>query len=54
LREQPDFDFWQVVLNHCWKSPFLRGEKGRWKVTLHWLVENDRNALKVYEGHYNA
>lgn len=54
LQEHPDDEFWTRVLNSCWKSPFLRGEKGGWKVTLHWLVENDINALKVYEGHYNA
>lgn len=54
LQEHPDDEFWTRVLNNCWKSPFLRGEKGDWKVSLHWLVKNDYNAIQVYEGHYNA
>ncbi len=55
LREHPDIEFWGTVMNTCWKSPFLRGDGERgWKVTLRWLVENDHNALKVYEGHYNG
>ena len=34
--------------------PLPRGEQGGWKVTLGWLVDNDRNCLKVYEGNYNG
>lgn len=54
LNEHPDDDFWNVVLNKCVDSPLLSGKKTGWKATLDWLVANSENAIKVYEGHYDA
>jgi hypothetical protein len=35
-------------------TPFLRGEnKNKWRATFDWLIENDKNYLKVLEGQYN-
>lgn len=47
IRENPEAEFWQVVLNESWKSSFVRTF-----VTMDWLVDNARNAVKVYEGNY--
>lgn len=36
-------------------SKFLMGEnKQGWKCTFDWLIENDKNLLKVYEGNYDG
>jgi hypothetical protein len=53
LRENPERQFWDTLLESIPESPFLRGDKG-WKATLDWLVENPGNALKVFEGNYNG
>ena len=53
LREHPTVDFWERVLNGIVASPFCRGEnKQGWRVTFDWLLDNDRNALKVAEGNF--
>lgn len=37
------------------KSEFLMGKnKNGWKCTFDWLIENDKNILKVYEGNYDG
>jgi hypothetical protein len=54
LREHPERAFWERVLNKCWQSAFLCGQnKTGWKATFCWLVDNDHNAVKVYEGNYD-
>ncbi|HXH11183.1 MAG TPA: helix-turn-helix domain-containing protein [Alphaproteobacteria bacterium] len=53
LRRFPDEAFWEEVFNRIWKTPFLRGNNARgWMATFDWLMANDQNAVKVYEGHY--
>lgn len=53
LRQHPTLDFWERVLNGIIVSPFCRGEnKQGWRLTFDWLLENDRNALKVAEGNF--
>lgn len=53
LREHPTVDFWERVLNGIIASPFCRGENDKgWRVTFDWLLDNDRNALKVAEGNF--
>jgi hypothetical protein len=54
LREHPEHEFWETVLNKCLDSPFLVGEKGSWHATFDWLMKNPENAVKVYEGNYDA
>lgn len=59
LREHPQDDFWNKVMARMRGSPFLLGRsngnsldhKG-WKANFDWLIENDTNAVKVYEGRY--
>ena len=40
------------VLEEIVVSDFLLGKAGGWKVSFDWLIDNDRNWLKVYEGTY--
>jgi hypothetical protein len=55
LRQIPDHDFWETVFNKCVDTRFLRGEGPRgWQVTLSWLVANEENAIRVYEGNYDG
>lgn len=59
IREHPDIEFWNRVFGHMRVSPFLLGRangnsadhKG-WKASFDWLIENDTNSIKVYEGRY--
>ncbi len=40
------------VLEEIAVSDFLLGKSRSWKVSFDWLIDNDRNWLKVYEGTY--
>lgn len=52
IREEP-FDF-IAILSAIKKSTHLKGENDRgWKVTFDWIIENDKNYLKIIEGQYN-
>lgn len=52
IREEP-FDF-ITILARIKSSPMLKGETGNgWKVTFDWILENDKNYLKIIEGQYN-
>ncbi len=48
----PAFDFIRI-LESIKKSPLLRGDTGDWKVYFDWIIENDKNYLKIIEGAYN-
>lgn len=59
VREHPDVEFWQKVFDNIGRSAFLLGSKNGaghefWKCTLDFLIANDSNSLKIYEGGYNA
>ena len=44
----------ETILKETLKSKFLLGENQRkWKISFDWLIENDKNCLKVLEGKYN-
>lgn len=46
------FDFLRV-LEKIKSSPHLKGDNQRgWKVTFDWIIENDKNYLKIIEGQY--
>jgi len=53
LKEQPDLSWWRVVFEKANKA-IIEGKAGRkdWRPSFDWLIENDRNALKVIEGNY--
>lgn len=61
LAEHPADDFWNRVFGHLERSAFLRGMQDRadsnphknWRASFDWLVNNDSNCVRVYEGNYN-
>lgn len=58
IREHPDVAWWERVMNNIAGSLFLRGLRStngheKWRASFDWLIENDTNALKVYEGRYH-
>jgi hypothetical protein len=60
IREHGDAEFWNTVLGRIRGSPFLLGHKNgngngehkNWKASFDWLIENDTNCIKVFEGRY--
>lgn len=53
LGHNSDPEFWVAVIEMIPTRPFLLGHNDHgWTATFDWLVKNDENALKVYEGHY--
>jgi hypothetical protein len=53
IQELPAFDFLKI-LEKIKVSNHLRGDNQRnWKVTFDWVVENDKNYLKILEGNYD-
>lgn len=51
--QERGFDFMKV-LESIKISPHLKGDNPRnWKVTFDWIIENDKNYLKIIEGNYN-
>jgi hypothetical protein len=55
LREHSRLDYWQKVFDNIGASPFLLGSNnGTWRCNFDWLVANDSNSLKVWEGQYDA
>lgn len=55
LKAHPESDFWNKVLNKIPKVPFLSGKNDRkWRADFDFLIKNDENALKIYEGKYDA
>lgn len=51
LSEQPKKEFWEKVFKNAEKSLFIRKKSSFF--CLDWVIDNDTNALKVYEGNYN-
>lgn len=55
LKEHSLIAFWQQVFNNISTSAFLLGaNNGTWRCTLDFLIANDSNCLKIYEGAYNG
>lgn len=59
LRENPEPEFWEDVIEAAGASPHCRGESRPapgankpWRCTLDFIVDNDTNALKILEGAY--
>jgi hypothetical protein len=53
LKWKADRGFWRTVFEKVRDNPFLRGETKGWKATLDWLIKNNTNPMKVYEGQYD-
>lgn len=53
LKTYPTKDYWQAVFNIAENSNFLKSEKAVW-FNFDWLMKNDNNSLKVYEGNYGG
>src|SRR5262245_9791686 len=55
IREHQSFEFWESVFKRISASGFLLGSSNGngWRATFDWLIANDRNCLKVFEGSYN-
>lgn len=51
LNEKPKKEFWEKVFQNAEKSLFIRKKSSFF--CFDWVLENDRNSLKVYEGNYN-
>ena len=50
LKENPKKEFWEEVFRKAEKSVFIRNNNF---FSFDWILKNDTNALKVYEGRYN-
>ena len=61
VREHPQQSWWNLVFGRIGSSAFLQGrsrprngsEKPFW-MRFDWLIDNDTNALKIYEGLYDG
>lgn len=53
IRNNPDFlNTFRAAVRKARETPFCCGARG-WKLAFDWLVENDKNCLKVIEGNYD-
>ncbi len=54
-KDDPEFlTHFQVAIGKIKASSFLNGShKSGWKATFDWLIENDKNYIKVIEGNYD-
>lgn len=54
IREHVALEFWQTVFNNIASSQFLLGKSnGTWRCSFDFLIKNDTNVMKIYEGVYN-
>ena len=60
IKTYPELPWWQAVFDKILASRFLMGKAppspGRdkpFRITFGWLMENNENPTKVYEGHYD-
>ena len=55
IKEHLKLDFWSQVFTKISTSNFLLGKNnGDWKCTFDFLIANDTNVIKIYEGAYNG
>jgi hypothetical protein len=53
VKEHQNLDFWTQVFNNIEASDFLKGNgNGSWRCTFDFLIANDTNSIKIYEGAY--
>ena len=51
LKEHPEKEFWETAFKKAEKSVFIRKSKF---YSLDWIIQNDTNCVKVFEGCYNG
>lgn len=59
LNEHPKAEFWEQVFGNILSSQFLLGlansnGHGKWRCSFDFLIANDTNCVKIYEGQYEA
>lgn len=55
LSEHPGRAWWVEVMEKIKASKFLQGDGGRgWTVSLDFILDNDKNAVKIMEGRYDG
>jgi len=47
-----DLHYWRKIFVMVKGNPFLRGETGTWRATFDWIMKNNLNGKKIYEGQY--
>lgn len=53
-KEHKSEEFWRRVFDNIAASQFLMGAKnGTWRCNFDFLIANDTNVIKIYEGSYN-
>lgn len=52
MKEDSFASNWRSIISEIATNRFLSGKKTQWRATFDWLIENDRNYMKVLEGHY--
>jgi hypothetical protein len=52
LEEHPDLSWWEEVFRKANEVSFTGKDGSEWGPNFDWLVENDKNAVKVIEGNY--
>jgi hypothetical protein len=52
LKEHPELSWWEEVFKKANEVSFTGKDGNEWIPNFDWLVENDRNAVKVIEGNY--
>jgi len=55
INEHKNLEFWNQVFSNIDASAFLLGKNnGAWRCTFDFLVANDTNCIKIYEGAYSG
>ena len=52
MKEHPEMRFWEKVFQNIALSDFLSGKRSDWKCSFDFVVGNDTNCLKIFEGEY--
>jgi predicted phage replisome organizer len=52
-KELKSINAFEALFHKVEESDFLTGKRTEWKCTFDWLMENDKNYLKVMEGQYD-
>ena len=53
FKEHTDLSWWGEVFKMANYVSIPKKEGGEWRPTFDWLIENDRNSVKVIEGNYD-
>ncbi len=51
LKEHPEKEFWETAFKKAEKSAFIRKKPF---FSFDWIIKNDTNCVKVFEGYYNG